>query len=213
MDEMRKMDAGLLDEARESPPTTTSSEPSEPRRTKGVGVPGPRRENTFETFDLERAPAMREAYERCLAVAEGRAWCAFLWSAVPGNGKTHLAIAALDRWYALNAGGGIFWKVPDFLAFLRETMSESIARFENERLVEEIIKGYAGQRFLLVLDDLGVHKATERADEWLYRILDGRYEAGLPTIITSNAPVDDIDARIWSRYREGKVVCEGSDQR
>jgi len=44
-------------------------------------------------------------------------------------------------------------------------------------------------------------------------ILDGRYEERGATIITSNVPLDSIDARIRSRFREGFITCEGKDQR
>ncbi len=66
---------------------------------------------------------------------------------------------------------------------------------------------------LVVLDDLGTEKMTEWASEQLYRVLDGRYDRGLPTIITSNVQSDSLDPRILSRYAEGLVVCNGKDVR
>src|SRR3972149_5190277 len=58
-----------------------------------VGVP-PRHEwTTFDSFDLSANPGMRQGLDPCGAVAERRAWCAFLVGDY-GTGKTHLAVAA-----------------------------------------------------------------------------------------------------------------------
>jgi DNA replication protein DnaC len=65
----------------------------------------------------------------------------------------------------------------------------------------------------VVFDDFGAEKATEWASEQLYRVLDGRYDRGLATIITTNASQSELDARLLSRYAEGLVVCRGSDVR
>lgn len=149
---------------------------------------------------------MRPAFDRAKAVAEAREWCAFLYGP-PGNGKTHLAVAAL-----LEMGAGIFWRVPDFLAFLRTNLQREISH-EAQRTTEQLISAYGKAPALLVLDDLGTENATDWACEQLYRVLDGRYEHRVPTIITSNVSSEKIDQRIWSRYREGLAVCEGEDRR
>jgi len=141
---------------------------------------------------------MQLAYDQCQKVAGGEAWCGFL-PGTPGNRKTHLAIAAINAY----EGPARFWKVPDFLAFLRRHVPEGDS--------EDIVGRYAGEEFLLVLDDLGAEKETDWASEQIYRILDRRSDEHLPTIITSNA--DRIDERLRSRYREGYVPCAGKDRR
>ena len=52
---------------------------------------------------------------------------------------------------------------------------------------------------LLILDDLGTQSATPWAKEKLFQILNYRYEARLPTVITTSSSLDEIDARIRSR--------------
>jgi DNA replication protein DnaC len=65
----------------------------------------------------------------------------------------------------------------------------------------------------VVFDDLGAENQTDWAAEQLYRVLDARYDAHLPTIITSNAAQSRLDGRLLSRYAEGLVVCRGEDVR
>jgi DNA replication protein DnaC len=52
---------------------------------------------------------------------------------------------------------------------------------------------------LLVLDDLGTESATAWAREKLYQLFNYRYNARLPTIITTAVPIDEIDPRLASR--------------
>jgi DNA replication protein DnaC len=52
---------------------------------------------------------------------------------------------------------------------------------------------------LLVLDDLGTESATPWAREKLYQIINHRYVAKLPTVITTSVSPDDLDPRIRTR--------------
>lgn len=170
---------------------------------KVSGVSAARVGDTFETFSLDLNPGLDAAYRRCRAVAAGEAWCAFL-AGPPGNGKTHLAIAAMNE-YGMDRSW--FWKVPDFLEWVRTVA------YGEEIGVLRTLKSYVEQPFLLVLDDLGVEKKTEWVDEQMYRVLDARYENHLPTIITTNQPIKNLDPRLLSRYAEGMVACGGEDIR
>lgn len=62
---------------------------------------------------------------------------------------------------------------------------------------------------LLVVDDLGVERETAFAKEQVYNIIDSRYRAGLPTVITTNLALDKIKSpedienkRIYERVLE-----------
>ena len=63
---------------------------------------------------------------------------------------------------------------------------------------------------LLILDDFGIERNTEYVNEMVYQIINTRYEAKKPTIISTNIPLEiimggskDIDKeRIYSRIRE-----------
>jgi DNA replication protein DnaC len=83
---------------------------------------------------------------------------------------------------------------------------------------------------LLLIDDLGGDKATEWAEMTLFRLVNHRSDACLPTIFTTNLPVDadqpewpaqpvptlktELSARVYSRLaRSAKVDLEGPDRR
>ncbi len=62
---------------------------------------------------------------------------------------------------------------------------------------------------LLIIDDLGIERSTEYAKEQVYAVVDERYKANLPLIITTNLTINKIrnpdnvmDARIYSRLLE-----------
>lgn len=171
-----------------------------------VGVPPLYADSSFENFDLSLNPTMKEAFERCQVVAAGIALCALIVGDY-GVGKTHLAVAALraSQW----SKPGIYWEsVTKFLDHLRQR-----SYGDGAEDIADVIRPYERGDFLLVLDDLGIEKRTEWSEDRLYQVLDSRYSWRLPTIITTNVDRERIDARIRSRFREGLVVCRGSDVR
>ena len=75
---------------------------------------------------------------------------------------------------------------------------------------------------LLIIDDLGIERSTEYAKEQVYAVIDERYKANLPLIITTNLTISEIrnpenvaDARIYSRVLEmcTPIQVRGSDRR
>lgn len=62
---------------------------------------------------------------------------------------------------------------------------------------------------LLVIDDLGAERKSEFMQEMVFNIIDSRYRAGLPLIITTNLTIDEIkkpndigNTRIYDRILE-----------
>lgn len=75
---------------------------------------------------------------------------------------------------------------------------------------------------LLILDDLGAERKTEYMQEIVFSVIDSRYRARLPLIVTSNLtaeaiknPADIAYQRIFSRLLEMclPVECNGEDRR
>jgi DNA replication protein DnaC len=58
---------------------------------------------------------------------------------------------------------------------------------------------------LLVLDDLGTQSMTPWVREKLYQLFNYRYNAKLPTVITTADTLDEIDPRIRSRMLDRRL--------
>ena len=151
---------------------------------------------TFEAFDLrkgEKLPAdqvrsVEDAYRAAQEFAqEPEGW--LMLGGNYGVGKTHLAAAIANHRY----GQGhpvTFVSVPDLLDHLRATFSPS-STVSYDRRFNQIRSAP-----LLVLDDLGTEAMTPWVREKLYQLLGYRFDAKLPTVITSASTPDKIDARI-----------------
>lgn len=75
---------------------------------------------------------------------------------------------------------------------------------------------------LLILDDLSAESGSEYMQELVYNVIDGRYQAGLPLIVTTNLtaeqlknPADVTNQRTFSRLLEMclPVEVKGDDRR
>jgi DNA replication protein DnaC len=115
-----------------------------------------------------------------------------------GCGKTHLAAAIAN--FAVNMGTPtLFITVPDLLDSLRFAYGDPETTFE--RRFEEIRNSA-----LLILDDFGTQNATPWAQEKLFQIINYRYINKLPTVITTNLMLDEIEGRIRSRLQDEEFV-------
>jgi DNA replication protein DnaC len=156
-------------------------------------------DKTFDSFDLRErelprpeAQNLRRAFDTAFEFAqEPRDWLVFN-SIGYGNGKTHLAAAIAN--FVHRAGDPVlFIMVPDLLDHLRATFSPSSSARLDKRFNE--VKTAP----LLILDDLGTESATNWAREKLYQLFNHRYNARLPTVITTATHIDDLDPRLATR--------------
>jgi DNA replication protein DnaC len=152
---------------------------------------------TFDTFSIDRTlmPAERENLERGLALAQDYARQPEGWLLLMGEygtGKTHLAAAIAN---AIQHQGGkvMFVTVPDLLDYLRVTFDPSASISFDERF--QAVR----RTDFLVLDDLGTENTSGWAREKLFQIMDHRYVARLPTVITTARSIDTLDERVRSR--------------
>ena len=155
-------------------------------------------QRTFETFDLrqgelarEEEESLKEAYDKARAFAENpRDW--LLITGTYGCGKTHLAAAIANHQIA-QGRPALFVAIPDLLDHLRAAFNpQSTVTFDKR--FEEVRRAP-----LLILDDLGTESATPWAREKLYQIFDYRYNARLPTVITTARWTEEIDPRLATR--------------
>jgi len=155
-------------------------------------------DKTFETFDMRKFELDAEQsdnLEHAVATAQSYAdlpqdWLVFL--GVSGCGKTHLAAAIANR-CAQRGYPVLFVVVPDLLDHLRAAFSPD-SKVSYDQRFEEVRTSP-----LLILDDLGTESATPWAREKLYQIINYRYAARLPTVITTALSTGELDPRLASR--------------
>jgi DNA replication protein DnaC len=153
---------------------------------------------TFESF-IPEGHGLTQARQRNLKMAFERAseyarqpdgW--LILKGGYGCGKTHLAAAIAN--HNLTQGRPVlFINTPDLLDHLRATFSPDSTVSYDERFDQ------VRNSPLLVLDDLGTQSNSEWAQEKLYQILNHRYNARLPTVITTNLELEAIESRMRSR--------------
>jgi len=153
---------------------------------------------TFENFDPRKGELPRDEEEnlkRAFDIARDFAQAPHNWlvfTGTYGSGKTHLA-AAIANHHTAQGHPALFVVVPDLLDHLRATFNpQSTITFYQQ--FEEVRRAP-----LLILDDLGTESATPWAREKLYQIFDYRYNARLPTVITTSTPIEELDPRLATR--------------
>jgi DNA replication protein DnaC len=141
---------------------------------------------------------LKRAYERTLDYAQNpQGW--LVLKGGYGCGKTHLAAAIANCRLSLGHAA-LFVNTPDLLDHLRATYSPNSLTSYDQRF--EQVRNAP----LLILDDLGSQSNTEWAQEKLYQIFNHRYNARLPTVITTNEELEAIEMRIRSRMNDPSLV-------
>lgn len=162
---------------------------------------------TFETFQPRGRPGLPPLQAQSLEMAYNQAqqyahrlegWLLLIGGY--GCGKTHLAAAIANL--AVSQGvPTLFLTLPDLLDSLRFAYDAEDTTFEER--FEQIRNAT-----LLVLDDFGTQNATPWAQEKLFQILNYRYINRLPTVITTNLSLEEIEPRICSRLQDPELVTK-----
>lgn len=150
-----------------------------------------------EKISAENQRALKEAFEAARDFAEHpQGW--LLLTGPYGAGKTHLA-AAIGNYQAAMGFPPLMVGVPDLLDHLRATFSPN-STVSLDRRFEEVRTSH-----LLILDDLGTQSATPWAREKIYQLFNYRYNAELPTVITTASTPDELDPRLYSRMQDERI--------
>lgn len=114
----------------------------------------------------------------------------YIHSGTKGSGKTMLACCLINEIAKRNKGSVKFINALDFLDMTKKGYS-------TECDETAAIK----QASLLVMDDIGVQMSKEWVDTVFYHLINERYVNRLPTIYTSNIPIESLwmDDRITDR--------------
>ncbi len=142
--------------------------------------------DNFETQPPGRAPsaALFQALGKARSFVENytlrgrRAGLIFMGSC--GTGKTHLAVGILRLLIQDYAVEGRFVDHRELLKSIQATF-DPLNPLSEAALLEPLL-----QTELLVMDDLGVGRSTEWAQETLHYLLNHRYAHNLTTLITTN---------------------------
>ena len=180
-------------------------EADQKKRQRAVSSLGPLASKTFEAFEAEghtnnqsQRASLRLAFDTARHYAENpRGW--LLFHGGYGCGKTHLAAAIANARLAVGQPV-MFVNAPDLLDHLRATFGPGSEISYDEQF--DRIRNIP----LLVVDDLGAESPTQWAQEKFYQIFNHRYNAGLPTVITTNVELDRIEPRIRSRLVDMDLV-------
>ena len=139
-----------------------------------------------------------------------------LFTGKTGCGKTHLAIAIIRELVrrAL-VYAPTFITAPELLLEIRNTFNKPIKTHDSydgqvePKTESDIIDRYSKCE-ILVLDDLGSEKVSDFTIQSLYLVIDRRNRELMPTIVTTNLSLEEIetqiDARMASRLADMKVV-------
>ena len=176
-----------------------------PQRLEQYSNLGPLARLTFDTLMPQgRSPQEDNqrlfftAYEAAKRyAAEPRGW--FVLTGNSGSGKTHLAAAIANHCISLHVRT-FFIVVPDLLDHLRATFGPN-SDVTYDELFEQVRNVP-----LLVLDDLGAQTSSPWAGEKLFQVLNHRFNAQLPTVVTTNVSLDRLDDSLRSRLTDPNLA-------
>ena len=173
---------------------------------------------TFDTYEV--TAGNRRAFQACKEYAEtfreklpdnnkapGRN--GLFITGPKGTGKTHLAAARANK--LMQEGTAVIcMTMIDLLDRIKKTYAQRSAFGEaNEGDVLSTYKAVP----LLIIDDIGKEAATEWAVSKIYAIINARYEAYMPTIITTNYSDGELVRRLTPKDTQDDTTADATIDR
>ena len=166
---------------------------------------------TFDADDGQQPELMRAARKYCQEFNQFKTkGKGLLLYGTIGTGKTFTAACIANE---LISNG---W--PVLMTNFGRIINRMQERFEGRQEYLDSLNNYS----LLIIDDLAAERDTEFMNEAVFSVIDTRYRAGLPLIITTNLQVSEMISeqaiskqRIYSRILERchPIEVKGSDRR
>lgn len=194
----------------------------------------------YRHLTLANSPARKDQADNYAALERyaelftiGTEKSVYFYSISPGTGKTTTAAALANEWivrqYIANLKKGkqpaqllaYFLDVNNwqelYTGFTRRGIPEATAE-KNSRLYYRQMENARTAPFT-VLDDIGVRDASDGFRGDLHTVINHRVTNGLPTVYTSNLPIEEMadvfDARLYDRIRDncGVIKFAGTSKR
>ncbi len=176
------------------------------------GLAGRWREKTFESFDASRQTATFSICRRYAETLDKAGESLLLTSEGFGIGKTHLAVAIGNYVLSHYMRSVVFTTGQELVLRLRATYSD---RDSSEYQLLSALR----EADLLILDDVGKERHSEYVESVYYQVINARYVASKPLVLTTNVRWEDLGEHIGyaalSRLAEMCQVVEmsGDDYR
>jgi DNA replication protein DnaC len=119
-----------------------------------------------------------------------------------GTGKTHLAAAIMQELWRRDISCA-FGSAPGLLANIRNAIQKNDIRASDILHKFQVIG-------LAIIDDIGVEKVTDWVREQFYLLINARYEAMLPLVVTTNNSLEELEKHIGDRVVSRLIeICKG----
>ncbi|WP_158701029.1 ATP-binding protein [Phytohalomonas tamaricis] len=164
-------------------------------------------DKTFDTYRAE-SEQQRNYLAKCQAYAADfpdhlKTGEGLLMLGNPGTGKTHLAVATLNDVITRHQTQGLYTTAARMFRRIKDTYG---SREETET---QAIDAYT-KPALLVLDEIGVSFGSDAELNYLFDVMNERYEQCLPTIVVSNVQPGELGQwmgdRVVDRLRESSKM-------
>ena len=184
-------------------------------------------ESYVKSFDKQFPDVVEELEAQGMSDDEIQIKSLYLWSESPGTGKTTTASALLNEWILRSYIGNLKRQITpiqrpgffldanalqtDYTTFNRPKVPEHIGEPAAHKYYQAIEK--AKHTPFVVIDDVGTRDASEGFRSDLHSIINYRVTNELPTIYTSNLPIDSLpdvfgEERLADRIKDMTMPIE-----